>query len=33
MPDPFDEAFTASNPIVAAATRLRAKRDMDAAID
>lgn len=33
MPDPFDEAFTSQNPIVAAATRLRAKRDMNAAID
>lgn len=33
MPDPFDEAFTSQNPIVAAATRLRAKRDMSAAID
>ena len=33
MPGPFDEAFTSQNPIVAAATRLRAKRDMNAAID
>ncbi|MDP9111879.1 MAG: hypothetical protein M3M96_09630 [Candidatus Eremiobacteraeota bacterium] len=33
MPDPFDEAFTSQNPIVAAASRLRAKRDMNAAID
>ncbi len=33
MADPFDEAFTQSNPIVVAATRIRARRDIDAAAD
>ncbi|MGZ3518223.1 MAG: hypothetical protein ACXVAM_13700 [Vulcanimicrobiaceae bacterium] len=33
MPNPFDESFTAQNPIVAAATRLRARRDIEAAVD
>jgi hypothetical protein len=29
MPDPFDEEFTAQNPIVAAAMRIRARREID----
>ncbi|MHB8356155.1 MAG: hypothetical protein ACYDDQ_05650 [Vulcanimicrobiaceae bacterium] len=33
MANPFDEAFTQSNPIVAAATRIRARREADAAVD
>ena len=33
MPDPMDPEFTGQNPIVAAATRIRARRDLDAAID
>ena len=33
MPDPFDEEFTAQNPIVAAASRIRAKREIDKALD
>ena len=33
MPNPFDESFTAQNPIVAAASRLRARRDIEAAVD
>ncbi len=33
MPDPFDEKFTNQNPIVAAATRIRARRDIEAAVD
>lgn len=33
MPDPFDESFTQSNPIVAAAARLRARRDIERAVD
>ncbi len=32
MPDPFDESFTGQNPIVAAATRIRAKREIDRAL-
>ena len=28
MPDPFDEKFTAQNPIVEAATRIRARREI-----
>ena len=33
MPDPFDEKFTAQNPIVAAASRIRARRELDRAVD
>ncbi|HEV3155364.1 MAG TPA: hypothetical protein VGZ02_16255 [Candidatus Baltobacteraceae bacterium] len=33
MPDPFDEKFTAQNPIVAAAERIRARREIGRAID
>lgn len=33
MPDPFDEEFTAQNPIVAAATRIRARREIERAVD
>ena len=33
MPDPMDPEFTGQNPIVAAATRIRARRDLAAAID
>ncbi len=33
MPDPFDEEFTAQNPIVAAATRIRTRRELDRVID
>jgi hypothetical protein len=33
MPDPMDPEFTGQNPIVAAATRIRARRDLNAAID
>lgn len=33
MPDPFDEEFTQQNPIVAAAARIRARRDVERAID
>ncbi len=33
MPDPMDPEFTAQNPIVEAATRLRARRELAAAID
>ncbi len=33
MSDPFDEKFTTQNPIVAAATRIRARRDVEAAVD
>ena len=29
MPDPFDEEFTEQNPIVAAAMRIRARRDIE----
>ncbi len=33
MSDPFDEKFTGQNPIVAAASRIRARRDIEAAVD
>ncbi len=33
MPDPFDEEFTAQNPIVAAAMRIRARRQIEGAVD
>lgn len=33
MPDPFDEEFTQQNPIVAAATRIRARKEIDRALD
>jgi len=33
MPDPMDPEFTGQNPIVAAASRIRARRDLNAAID
>lgn len=33
MPDPFEEEFTAQNPIVAAASRIRAKREIDRAAE
>jgi hypothetical protein len=33
MPDPFDEEFTAQNPIVAAAMRIRAQREIEKAVD
>lgn len=33
MPDPLDEEFTKQNPIVAAATRLRARREIARALD
>lgn len=33
MPDPFDEKFTQQNPIVAAAMRIRARKEIDRAID
>lgn len=33
MPDPMDPKFTAQNPIVAAAQKLRARREVDKAID
>jgi hypothetical protein len=33
MADPMDPEFTGQNPIVAAATRIRARRDLNAAID
>jgi hypothetical protein len=33
MPDPMDPEFTGQNPIVAAAERIRARRDLSAAID
>lgn len=33
MPDPFDEKFTAQNPIVAAASRIRTRRELDRALD
>jgi hypothetical protein len=32
MPDPFEEDFTKQNPIVAAAMRIRARREVDKAI-
>ena len=33
MPDPFEEEFTAQNPIVAAAARIRARRDVEKIVD
>lgn len=33
MPDPFDEEFTQQNPIVAAAMRIRARRDIERIVD
>ncbi len=33
MPDPFDEEFTQQNPIVAAATRIRARKEIERAAD
>jgi hypothetical protein len=33
MPNPFEEEFTAQNPIVAAAARIRARRDIEQAVD
>lgn len=33
MPDPYDEKFTHENPIVAAATRIRARREIERAVD
>jgi hypothetical protein len=33
MPDPFDEEFTQQNPIVAAAMRIRARRDLESVVD
>lgn len=33
MPNPFDEEFTHQNPIVAAASRIRAKREIERAVD
>lgn len=33
MPDPFDERFTAQNPIVEAATRIRARREIERAAE
>jgi hypothetical protein len=33
MPNPMDPKFTAQNPIVEAATRIRARRDIGAAVD
>jgi hypothetical protein len=33
MPDPFEEEFTAQNPIVAAAMRIRARREIEHAVD
>jgi hypothetical protein len=33
MPDPFEEEFTKQNPIVAAASRMRARREIERAID
>jgi hypothetical protein len=33
MPDPFDEEFTKQNPIVEAAMRIRARREIDRAVD
>lgn len=33
MPNPFDEEFTQQNPIVAAATRIRARREIERAAD
>jgi hypothetical protein len=33
MPDPFEEEFTKQNPIVEAAMRIRARREIDRAVD
>jgi hypothetical protein len=33
MPDPFDEEFTHENPIVAAAMRIRARRELERVVD
>ncbi len=33
MPNPFDEEFTQQNPIVAAATRIRARREIERVLD
>lgn len=33
MPDPFDEEFTRQNPIVAAATRIRARKEIERVVD
>jgi len=33
MPDPFDEKFTAQNPIVAAAERIRARREIERVVE
>ncbi|HET6894004.1 MAG TPA: hypothetical protein VFH72_01310 [Candidatus Baltobacteraceae bacterium] len=33
MPNPFDEEFTAQNPIVAAAQRIRARKEIERAVD
>ncbi len=33
MPDPFEEEFTSQNPIVAAAMRIRARKEIEGAID
>jgi len=33
MPDPFDEEFTQQNPIVAAAMRIRARREIERVVD
>lgn len=33
MPDPFDEEFTKQNPIVAAAMRIRARKELERAVD
>ncbi len=33
MPDPFEEDFTAQNPIVAAASKIRARREIEKALD
>jgi len=33
VPNPFDEEFTQQNPIVAAATRIRARREIERAVD
>lgn len=33
MPDPFEEEFTKQNPIVAAAQRIRSRKEIDRAVD
>jgi hypothetical protein len=33
MPDPFDEEFTSQNPIVAAAMRIRSRKEIDRVVD